>query len=167
MTENSEIVVDNAEEVKDKVDSVVHTALYALGLFLVGEAKTYLGNDPIRIDTGLLKNSIAFALGGEPANVEKGGQNYQADRGRITSRAKDGSATRSGELVSGSYSGKAPGDRRGQLTLYVGTNVDYGKIVHEGTEKMAANPFLKNAVENNKQKVYDYFQEATRGEGLN
>lgn len=32
-------------------------------------------------------------------------------------------------------------------TAYIGTNVDYGIYVHEGTQKMLANRFLRNAVE--------------------
>ena len=31
-------------------------------------------------------------------------------------------------------------------TAYIGTNVEYGIYVHEGTVKMQANRFLKNAV---------------------
>jgi HK97 gp10 family phage protein len=34
--------------------------------------------------------------------------------------------------------------------VYIGTNVEYGIYVHEGTVKMGANRFLKNAVEKNK-----------------
>jgi HK97 gp10 family phage protein len=34
--------------------------------------------------------------------------------------------------------------------VYIGTNVEYGIYVHEGTVKMEANRFLKNAVEKNK-----------------
>lgn len=37
--------------------------------------------------------------------------------------------------------------------VYVGTNVEYAPYVHEGTQRMEPNRFLKNAVEKN-QKEY-------------
>lgn len=43
-------------------------------------------------------------------------------------------------------------------TVYIGTNVEYGIYVHEGTSKMAPNRFLKNAVERNKEQIKDYFK---------
>lgn len=36
-----------------------------------------------------------------------------------------------------------------EQSVYVGTNVEYGIYVHEGTVKMAPNRFLRNAVEKN------------------
>lgn len=35
----------------------------------------------------------------------------------------------------------------GEDTAFIGTNVEYGPYVHEGTKRMTANRFLKNAVE--------------------
>lgn len=82
-----------------------------------------LEGSPRRVDTGLLKNSITHALAGqEPA------------KGTYTS--DDGSK-------SGSYEGAAPS---GGKSVYIGTNVDYAGYVHDGTSKMAANPFIKTAM---------------------
>lgn len=39
--------------------------------------------------------------------------------------------------------------RTDEDAVYIGTNVEYGIYVHEGTVKMTANRFLKNAVEKN------------------
>lgn len=41
-------------------------------------------------------------------------------------------------------------------TLYVGTNVEYGIYVHEGTRRMDPNPFLKNAFERNEEQIKRY-----------
>lgn len=37
-------------------------------------------------------------------------------------------------------------DVRSENTVAVGTNVDYGKYVHEGTYKMGARPFIRDAL---------------------
>lgn len=47
--------------------------------------------------------------------------------------------------------------------VYVGTNVDYGIYVHEGTRRMAPNRFLKNAVEHNADQLPRYFEEHLDG----
>lgn len=41
----------------------------------------------------------------------------------------------------------------GEKAVYVGTNVEYGIYVHEGTRKMAANRFLRNAFTNNEDQT--------------
>lgn len=43
---------------------------------------------------------------------------------------------------------------------YVGSNVEYAPYVHEGTSKMAARPFLMNAIEKNKNKIAELFKGA-------
>lgn len=40
-----------------------------------------------------------------------------------------------------------------EKAVYVGTNVEYGIYVHEGTRKMAANRFLRNAFINNEDQT--------------
>lgn len=46
----------------------------------------------------------------------------------------------------------------GDDAVYIGTNVEYGIYVHEGTVKMAANRFLKNAVEKNRKEYVAIMQ---------
>lgn len=82
--------------------------------------------------TGLLRNSITFALAGEPANTTS----YSADQGM---------------KGSGSYKGTAPGSR-GDLACYIGTNVDYAAVNELGGSKMKARPYLKPAIENYREK---------------
>lgn len=43
---------------------------------------------------------------------------------------------------------------------YVGTNVEYGIYVHEGTQRMTPNRFLKNAFERNEDQVRQNLKEA-------
>lgn len=40
----------------------------------------------------------------------------------------------------------------------VGTNVEYAPYVHDGTSKMSARPFLRNAGEKNKDKITKMFE---------
>ena len=129
---------DHSDEYMKDVDKALEKALTAIGIHLEGEAKEELENTPRRIDTGLLRNSITYALDGEAAAQTS----YSAD---------DGSK-------SGSYSGTAPKDE--QRSVMVGTNVEYALYVHEGTQKTEANRFLKNALDRNREQCSDYVKKA-------
>lgn len=94
-------ITDNTQAFKDAMTDAVGRALEAVGIQAEGYAKLELENDPRRIDTGNLRNSITHVA--------------HADEDAV----------------------------------YIGTNVEYGIYVHEGTVKMKANRFLKNAVEKN------------------
>lgn len=122
-----EIKVDShVDEVKNALEDAIENALEAIGIQATSHAKQYISSDPVRVDTGLLRNSITYAVAGkEPAEGS-----YKADKG-------DGK---------GSYSGTAPSSGKNEKAVYIGTNVEYAIYVHEGTSKMSANRFLKNAV---------------------
>ena len=92
-------ITDNTDKFKDAMTDAVARALEAVGIQAEGYAKLELENDPRRIDTGNLRNSITHVTGED--------------------------------------------------AVYIGTNVEYGIYVHEGTVNMGANRFLKNAVEKN------------------
>ena len=131
-------IEDHSDEYMKDVEGAIEKALTAIGIHLEGEAKEELSNTPKRIDTGLLRNSITYALDGEaPAQTS-----YSAD---------DGSA-------SGSYSGSAPKDD--QRSVMVGTNVEYALYVHEGTVRMDPNRFLKNAADRNRDQCAEYIKKA-------
>ena len=103
-------VTDNSDKFKSELAEKIPIILEAVGIHLEGESKDELENDPRRVDTGNLRNSISHAVDEqEPA-------------------------------------------------LYVGTNVDYGIYVHEGTQRMAPNRFLKNAMERNEAQVREYIE---------
>ena len=114
---------DFSPEVLSELEDRVEIGLEECGVEGELYAASALEGIPRRVDTGLLKNSITHALAGQaPA------------KGTYTS--DDGSKT-------GSYEGSAPG---GGKSVYIGTNVDYAGYVHDGTRKMAANPFIASAM---------------------
>ena len=148
---------DNTERILRATDEGITKFLTEAGMHLEREAKYELENDPRRIDTGLLRNSITFALGGKSANISE----YKADRPPKTGEVgPDGEALRAGEIKSGSYQGAAPEDEEGTRALYLGTNVEYSVYVHEGTRRMTANRYLKNAIEKNMQQLQQKMIEA-------
>ena len=84
-------------------------------------------------DTGLLRNSITFALGGEAPRKTV----YYDDKM---------------EQV-GQYDGEAPDDEEHEITVYVGTNVQYAPYNELGTVKMTARPFIRPAMEDNQREI--------------
>ena len=146
---------DNSDKVKVKVDAATRRALTAAG----GQAEAYckleLERNPHRIDTGLLRNSITYALAGEAPATKR----YKGDR---PSQYKN-----DGVIPEGSYDGKAPNDSEGLFrdrhTVYVGTNVEYAEYVHEGTTTMEPNHFIRNGVERNAEDLKSILKEYYRG----
>lgn len=130
------IKADNIEEVKQILQNRSRVAMNAVGIQAATLAGKELQHSPARIDTGLLRNSIAYALDGEPFKPS----GYSADRPSKYSGKKP---------PSGSYSGSTPKEGIGKAAVYVGSNVTYAVYVHEGTDRMPPNRFLKNAIENN------------------
>lgn len=126
-------IEDHSSECIEELRQKVPRILTEIGLAIEGEAKDALEMPPRRIDTGLLRNSITYALSGEAAAQST----YHADSGG----------------GSGSYTGSAPADDEQHMAVYIGTNVEYAAYVHEGTRHMSPNRFLKNAVEMNKDQI--------------
>lgn len=136
---------DHSKEYMDEVDKALLAAMEAVGIYLEGEAKEELSNSPKRIDTGLLRNSITYAVDGKGAAKKT----YSADTGG----------------GSGSYSGTAPAEGGHNHSVIVGTNVEYALYVHEGHSMpsggtVAPNRYLKNAVERNKDQITEYIKKA-------
>lgn len=125
-------ITDNSDKVIKEMKERALVALEAVGIQAVGHCKQELSNSPKRIDTGLLRNSITYAMGGESPAIGT----YTADRPNAQ-----------GVTPSGSYSGTAP--KEGDPVCYVGTNVEYAPYVECGTVKMAPNHFIKNGIANN------------------
>ena len=136
-------IEDHSAEFLAKRDKAIRKWLEEAGLHLSGEASDELEVSPRRIDTGLLANSITYAIAGEGAAI----QSYHADRG-------------SG---SGTYSGTAPKPKSHEYSVYIGTNVEYAIYVHEGTRRMTPNRFLKNALERNEDQLREKLEEALKG----
>ena len=55
-------VTDNSIKVKDAMSEKLPAILESIGLQIEGESKDELENDPRRIDTGNLRNSISHAV---------------------------------------------------------------------------------------------------------
>ena len=127
-------VADNyIPQVLEECEEKVRTALQAAGVKAASNAREYV-KQVGAIDTGLLRNSITYALDGESPRIK-------------TYSGKDNSKTGS-KGKSGSYSGSAPSSGKNNHTVYIGTNVEYAPYVELGTKKMNARPFLKPAMEN-------------------
>ena len=134
---------DNTKAVVNKVEKAIYDALDLCGQQAVRNAVINLEHDPRRVDTGLLRNSITYAHSGERAANEK----YTANstHGDTESTKKRGIAgTPVKNQRSGEYTGTAPDDK--VETVYIGTNVEYGLYVHEGTQRMEPNRYLRDAI---------------------
>lgn len=131
------VTSDNSKEIQRKVAEAVDLALEEIGGEVMGYA---IGLVPT--DTGLLKNSITYALHGKGTNET----NYSADE-----------PDRNGVVRSGSYKGNAPDD---SACVYVGSNVEYAAYVEMGSsdKKRKPKPYLKPAVENHKQLYREIFE---------
>lgn len=144
---------DHTGEVKEAVHDAVLVALDAAGLQGATLARMELQNTPSRIDTGLLRNSITWAVSGKAPKMGsyRASDTHTADSPSVVRRGLVGKPAPPPR--SGTYSGTAPDDPEGQKAVYIGTNVEYAYYVHEGTDRMAPNRFLKKALENNKAEL--------------
>lgn len=107
-----EIAKNNFGKIKGDVLRGIRRWQEEAGEHIEGEAKKAIEADPIRVDTGLLRNSITYAVGGQPTHIKT----YSADKPR----------TEGGETESGSYSGNAPDSGKDtRYEVYIGSNVEY------------------------------------------
>ena len=111
-------IEDHSSECIEALRQKVPVILEDIGLNIEGEAKDALEMEPIRIDTGLLRNSITHAVSGK-APAQK---TYQSNSThRISGKPAN--------IKTGSYSGNAPEDDEQHLAVYIGTNVEYAAYV--------------------------------------
>lgn len=139
------ITSDRTDDVKREVERRCDKFLKEVGIHISGEAAFALGADPRRIDTGLLQNSITYALSGQKAAITS----YRANN-----------PDKTGIIRSGTYKGTAPDDPDNKKAVYIGSNVDYAAHVHEGTSHMDPNRYLKNAFEWNDDQIKEKLEEA-------
>ena len=116
----------------DDIERATEAALEMIGGIVESAAKEKLTENE-SVDTGLLRNSITHALGGEKAAIST----YTADKGG----------------KSGSYDVNAPNDKKGKRTVYVGSNVHYAPHVELGTVHSGAKPYLRPAVEESRNNI--------------
>lgn len=135
-----------------RIEDAIDKALTMIGGIIESAAKEILTQNK-SVDTGLLRNSITYALGGERTAI----QQYTSNAG---SKGKDGKLI---EEKGGTYAETAPRDESGTRTLYVGTNVEYAPWVELGTSKSKAKPYLRPAVETSMDKIKRAFEVAFKG----
>ena len=123
-----EIKKDNSKEISEKIEEAVLRGLVTCGLTAEKYAKKLTP-----VDTGLLRNSITYAISGEEAAIDT----YEDNEGKNK----------------GFYSGTAPEESSDKKkSVYIGTNVEYASMVEIGTLRADAQPFLKPAVNDHQSK---------------
>lgn len=90
------------------------------------------------VDTGLLRNSITYAVDGSAPNVA----DYSADKGG----------------GHGAYDGQAESESGSLRSVTIGTNVEYAPYVEFGTRRMEARPFLSQAISGHTSEIEEYFK---------
>lgn len=110
-------LTDNTEAFKAASVEAIARALEMCGM----QAENYAALI-CPVDTGRLRNSLTHVVGGNRISKK-----YYTDKGEY----------------GGSYSGTM-GTKR-DLTVYVGTNVEYARDVELGTQRQRAQPYLKPA----------------------
>ena len=131
-------VVSHKAEVGRQIMSKLKQAATMIGGTVEGHAK-----ERCPVDTGLLRNSITYAIGGQPVNTpEYKSNDVDKNKNKI-------------EVQTGAYTAQAPADEDGQITVYVGTNVHYAPHQELGapTINLPARPFLRPAFENHKDEI--------------
>lgn len=118
-------IKDNSKEVLAAMEKACEKALTAVGLQAVGYAE-FLAP----VDTGLLRNSLTYALDGEAPKKKK----YKADE-----------KGKGGKKESGEYSGTVDKEKKNRRAVYIGTNVEYAPYQEYGTSKTSAQPFIRPA----------------------
>lgn len=121
---------DNSKEYKDLLNQAIRRGLRAIGMRAETHAKSK-SNCPV--DTGYARNSITYALSGEPAAISS----YKADRG------KNGKPPKTGK-----YSGTM-GDTEDKYVV-IGSNVEYFPFIEEGARGREARHTLRRAATEHK-----------------
>ena len=131
-------VVDNSLHVGEQIKENMKRAAVMLGGSLEGHAKEYCP-----VDTGLLRNSITYAIGGENAH----NMTYKND-----GVDKKGNSVK---VIGGVYLEPAPADEEGKVTIYVGSNVNYAPFQELGAPSinLPAKPYLRPAFENHREEL--------------
>ena len=131
---------DHTDEILQMADEAISQVLETVGM----QASNY-ARLQCPVDTGLLRNSITYALAGDSAAIG----DYSADH-----------ADKNGNMKSGSYSGTAPNE---QNSVFVGSNVEYAKYVEEGTSRHPEGAhFLRQAVQDHADEYRRMFEDALR-----
>ena len=140
------IEVDNTDKILGELDEAIDRALEAIGM----QASDYAAAKA-PVDTGLLRNSITYALHGKEAAKASYESNETSKRTGKSIKKK-----------TGSYSGTAPG---GEKAVFIGSNVEYAAYVEYGDSGGTPRPFLKPAIMDHKDEYKRLAEDALKGFG--
>ncbi len=120
---------DNTQEFLQVLEKAKVAGLEAIGLTAETHAKKVI-TEAGAVDTGLLRNSITYAVAGAPAHVKT----YKAHK------------KKPGEKRFKTYTYEGTADGEPGSAVYVGTNVVYARGIETGTHRKAgAVHFLQRA----------------------
>lgn len=136
---------NNVKKWEKEFGEAIERALFRVGLEAEGNAKDRITKNK-SVDTGLLRNSITFAVSGGKANAPK----YRATK-----------PDKKGVYRFGRYEGTAPEEKN--KAVYIGTNVEYGAYVELGSRGRDGKPFLKPAATEHREEYKRIFEDEMKG----
>ena len=118
---------DLSEEVLKATEEQIDVALEACGVQAVGYAVAHATEKGV-VDTGLLRNSLTYALAGKTANkrtyhASSGSSKYTTKEGQV--KRHSAGSTSAGTVKIGRYEGEAPENEPKKRSVFIGTNVEY------------------------------------------
>ena len=119
---------DNSEEYKSLLSQAIRRGLRAIGMTAETHAK-----ESCPVDTGYARNSITYALSGEPADTSS----YKADAGKNGEPPKTGKYSGMLGKVEDNY-------------VAIGSNVEYFPFIEEGARGRQALHVLRKAATDHK-----------------
>lgn len=127
-------LTDNSKLVREALDENIEKALIAIGVTAESYAKLPEGGGGhTPVDTGRLKNSITYAIAGQPPHITSYGVDNPSGEEDTQSRP---------------YSGNAPQDVGGKpRSVYIGSNVEYAPKIENGVSgEYTGKHFLRLAI---------------------
>lgn len=143
MAKDFEIEVEikgNPLEFKEEIEAALPTILQAVGSVAEGYAK-----EDCPVDTGLLRNSITYCIGGETPAITQ----YRADN------------PKPGQQSSGTYNGKMPAENnQNNFSVFIGSNVKYAEDVEmrDITHRVGKAHFLRDALQDHREEYKDIIE---------
>ncbi len=134
-------IESHKKEYLQALDKVAEAVLASWGMTAESSAKEIITEKNI-FDTGLLRNSITWAVAGKAPHIKT----YKAQNG----------------IGSGRYEGMAEADEGGARHVYIGTNVEYAMIHEVGGAKIKARPYLRPAIDENRKEFKRLLEEALK-----
>ena len=143
----SATVKDHFDEMDAAIDEKIKLALSAMGEIVEGYAK-----EDCPVDTGLLRNSITYAVSGQAPKLSS----YHASRGSTGASA---SSVNAGSVGVGRYTG--PIGNANEDACYVGSNVEYApdvEFIDRYHHPVGKAHFLRDGAQNHIQELRETTQ---------